>query len=325
MEAWIGALPPSVQEPVLKFSDPHPPGGRARARLAGRALVEFATAWPADRPGLATALDDLRDHLNAVGQTTLHQPGVVNMMRFVLADGASPAAPVSAASMAARYAQADTAMSSAIERIAELGDSLLADGDTVLIHDFAETRQAIIARAAKQGKRLTVIAPACRTRRADGIRVAKQARAVGHEAVVVTDAGVGWVVARGGIKLALLGADAFLPDGTLLATPGSLAIAAIGSRSDLPVYCPTDLWKLAPEIDPRISALNEAADPDGVPEAGDWMAAGLRYFNPLVDIVPGRLLIGLITEAGIIRPSEAGRNAARLYAAGPEDSHSPAS
>lgn len=322
MDEWISALPPSVREPVLQFSDPHPPGGRARARLAGRALVELAAAWPADRQGLATALDELRHRLNTVGQTTLHQPGVVNMMRFVLADGVAPGSPVSAPSMAARYAQADKAMTAAIGRIAELGDSLLADGDTVLIHDFAETRQAIIARAAKRGKRLTVIAPACRTRRADGIRVAREARAVGHEAVVVTDAGVGWVVARGGIKLALLGADSFLPDGTLLATPGSLAIAAIGSRSGLPVYCPTDLWKLAAVVDPRIPGLNEGTDPDGVPEANDWVAAGLRYFNPLVDIVPGELLTGLITEAGIIRPADAGRQATRLYASGPEDANS---
>jgi translation initiation factor 2B subunit (eIF-2B alpha/beta/delta family) len=318
MEGWIAALPPTVQDPVVKFADPHPPGGRARARLAGRALVEFARVWPAGQAGLRQALDDLCGHLNTVGQTTLHQPGVVNLMRFVLADGVADDAKDAAQTIARRFQEADTTMTTAIKKIAEIGDSLLADGDTVLIHDFAETRQAIVALAARNGKHLTVIAPACRTRRAHGIRVAREARAVGHDALVVTDAGLGWVVARGGIKAAFLGADAFLPDGTLLATPGSLAIATIGSRYGLSVYCPTDLWKLAPALDPRLEALNEAPDPDGVPEANEWVAEGLRYLNPLVDVVPGDFLTGLVTEAGIIKPRDAGREAARLYGSGPE-------
>jgi len=317
MEEWIAALAPTVRDPVMKFADPHPPGGRARARLAGKALVEFARAWPEDQPGLRGALDELCGRLNAVGQTTLHQPGVVNLMRFVLADGVPDDPATAAATLARRFQHADTTMTAAIHRIAELGDGLLADGDTVLIHDFAETRQAIVSLAAKRGKHLTVIAAACRTRRAHGIRVAREARAVGHRGVMVTDAGLGWVVARGGIRVAFLGADAFLPDGTLLATPGSLAIATIGSRYGLPIFCPTDLWKFAPEMDPRLNALNEAPDPDGVPEASEWLAEGLTYLNPLVDVVPGDLLSGLVTEAGIIKPGDAGRQAARLYGSGP--------
>jgi translation initiation factor 2B subunit (eIF-2B alpha/beta/delta family) len=312
-EPWIDDLPPSVREPVRIFADPHPPGGRARAQLAGRALVELAHTWPAKQPGLADALSQLTARLNTVGQTTLHQPGVVKMMAYVVAEGV-PEDPGAAASMLrARFERADTMMAAAIDRIAELGESLLEDGDTVLVHDYAETRQAIVALAARAHKRLTVIAPACRTRRAHGVRVAQAAKSVGHHAVVVTDAGLAWVIARGGIKAAFLGADCFLADGTLLATPGSLTIATVGSRVGLPVYCPTDLWKLAPSIDPALLALNEIEDPDGVPEALDWSAAGYTYLNPLVDFVPGQLLTGLVTEAGIIPPSDAGSAAHRLY------------
>jgi translation initiation factor 2B subunit (eIF-2B alpha/beta/delta family) len=318
MDDWIDALPPTVREPVLKFADPHPPGGRARARLAGRALVELARAWPARQPGLRGALDELCVHLNTVGQTTLHQPGVVNAMRYVLADGVSDDPAVAAARLAARFQEADSKMTSAIHKIAEVGDSLLADGDTVLIHDYAETRQAIVALAAKRGKHLTVIAPACRTRRADGVQVARGAREVGHKAVVITDAGLGWVIARGGIKLAFLGADSFLADGMLLATPGSLAIATIGARYGLPVFCPTDLWKLAPAVDPRLVALNEMEDADGVPEATEWVGEGFSFLNPLVDFVPGELLTGLVTEAGVISPRDAGRQAAKLYGSNSE-------
>ena len=49
----------------------------------------------------------------------------------------------------------------------------------------------------------------------------------------------------------------------------------------------------------------------------DWQAAGYGYRNPLVDVVPGDVLTGLITEAGVIRPADAGGEAARRHGIGP--------
>jgi translation initiation factor 2B subunit (eIF-2B alpha/beta/delta family) len=73
-----------------------------------------------------------------------------------------------------------------------------------------------------------------------------------------------------------------------------------------------------PEVSPELQALNEVEDPDGVPEALDWHAAGYGYRNPLVDEVPGDVLTGLITEAGIIGPAEAGRIGRERYGLGSE-------
>jgi len=136
---------------------------------------------------------------------------------------------------------------------------------------------------------------------------------VGHEAIVVTDAGIGWAVDTMGLRLCLIGADAVLPDGSALTSPGALAIALVGRRRRVPVYAVTDLCKLMPALSPELAALNEVEDPDGVPEALDWKAAGYSYRNPLVDLVPGDALTGLITEAGIITPSEAGAEGVRRY------------
>jgi translation initiation factor 2B subunit (eIF-2B alpha/beta/delta family) len=68
-----------------------------------------------------------------------------------------------------------------------------------------------------------------------------------------------------------------------------------------------------PALSPELLALNEVEDPDGVPEALEWHAAGYGYRNPLVDIVPGDALTGLVTEAGVIAPSEAGAEGVRRY------------
>jgi translation initiation factor 2B subunit (eIF-2B alpha/beta/delta family) len=311
-DGWIGRLPPAVAEHVRAFADPHPPGARARAQLAGRAIVELVAGWADDPAALRVAVEDLVAGLNSVGQGTVHQPGVRNMIGFVLAGGLDGTPSDVANRLRAAYEEASRTMAEASETMAEAGAGLLADGDRVLVHDFADrSTQAVVRRAAEQGKRLTVIATACRSRRADGIRVARESRAVGHDAIVVTDAGVAWAVGSLGLRVAFIGADALLPDGSTLTTPGALAAALSGLEYGVPVYAVTDLWKIMREVSPQLRDVNELEDPDGVPEALEWKAAGYAFRNPLVDIVPGRLLTGLVTEAGIIDPATAG-DAARM-------------
>ncbi len=316
-EAWIEALPPAVQAPVRAFADPHPPGARARAQLAAKALVELVRGWTGSEAGLGEAVDELVGHLHTVGQTTLHQPGVRNMIETVLAGGVTGPRGAVVARMTAAYERASTIVANASETMAAAGAALLTDGDWILVHDFADrSTQAVVRLAAADGLRLTVVATACRSRRTDGLRVARESREVGHKAIVVTDAGVGWAVASMGLRLCLIGADAVLLDGSVLTSPGALAIALVGREWGVPVYAVTDLWKIMPEVSPELRALNEVEDPDGVPEALEWKAAGYDFRNPLVDIVPGGALAGLITEAGIIAPADAGRIARERYGLG---------
>jgi methylthioribose-1-phosphate isomerase len=317
MEPWITALPPAVQRSVLAFADPKPPGARARAQLAAEAVIELVRGWPADEPGLAAAVNELVANLHTVGQTTLHQPGVRNMLDAVMAGGLDGPRDELVARMTRAHEAATAVMTQASGVIARTGADLVSDGDRILVHDFADrSTQAVVREAAAQGKHLTVVATACRSRRTDGIRVAREALEVGHEAIVVTDAGVGWAVASMGLRLALVGADAVLPDGSVLTSPGALTIALVGQRTGVPVYAATDLWKIMSSMSPELEALNEVEDPDGVPEALEWRAAGYGFRNPLVDVVPGDSLTGLITEAGVVTPADAGRVAFERYGLG---------
>ena len=316
-EPWIGALPELVRAAVWAYADPHPPGARARAQLAGTALAELVRGWPADRPGLPAAVAELVEHLHTVGHTTLHQPGVRNMIDYVLAGGVEGDRAAVAARIDDRLATARATMAAASGTMARAGAGLLADGDRILVHDFADrSTQAVVRAAAEDGKHLTVVATACRSRRTDGIRVARESVAVGHEAIVVTDAGIAWAVDRMDLRLCLIGADAVLPDGSVLTSPGALTIGLVGRLRDVPVYAVTDLWKMMAAVSPELEALNEVEDADGVPEALEWRAAGYGYRNPLVDIVPGHLLTGLITEAGIIAPGSAGAESRARYGFG---------
>ncbi len=307
-------LPPAAQHALDVFSDPHPPGAVQRARWAGRALVEVARAWPAGEPGLPDAIDALVERIRTIGQSTAHQPQIPNYLRFVIGPGVPEDPAEAAARLAERAGEGEAITQRAIDRCAELGAGLLRDGDAIVVTDFSpSSSHAIMVRAAKDGKRLTVYVPACYTRRSNGYRAATEAREMGHEAVIVTDAGTGWVLTRGGVRAAFMGADAFLPDGSLLTTNGALAVASIAAHLGIDVYGVYDLWKLLPAWTPELTQLNDLEDPDAVPDAPRWAAAGFRYLNPLVDLVPAALLTACITDAGIVPPSSVEALARDLY------------
>jgi translation initiation factor 2B subunit (eIF-2B alpha/beta/delta family) len=314
-QAFLQALPEGSRRALDVFSDPHPPGAVERARWAGRSVVEFASAWPPGRPGLPAAVDELVAGIQRLGQSTLHQPQIPNYLRFVIGPGIPDDPVVAARALAERTAQAERITQEAIDVCARLGADMLANGDHVVISDFSPSSSwAILDMAARDDKHLIVYAPACRTRRANGFRAAREARALGHEAVITTDAGSGWVLSSRPIRAAFIGADAFLPDGTVLTTNGALAIASVAAHLGIPAYSVYDLWKYLEAWSPALDELNDLADPDGVPEAEEvWAPAGFRYLNPLVDRIPGRLFTAAITDAGILAPAEVGAAALRRY------------
>jgi len=156
-ESWIRALPDPVRAAVVAFADPHPPGARARAQLAAEALTALVAGWPVESTGLDDAVRDLVAHLTTVGQTTLHQPGVTNMIEAVLAGGLAGEPTAVAARMRARYEAITATMAVASDTMATTGGALLSDGDRILVHDFADrSTQAVVRQAATDGKRLTV-------------------------------------------------------------------------------------------------------------------------------------------------------------------------
>jgi translation initiation factor 2B subunit (eIF-2B alpha/beta/delta family) len=314
-QAFIQALPEGSRQALEVFSDPHPPGAVERARLSGRALVEFARAWPAGQPGLPAAIAEVVAGIRQLGQTTLHHPQVENYMAAVIGPGVPDDGVLAAQELGERAAAAERRTQDAIDTCAELGADLLAAGDSVIVTDFSPSSSwAILERASRDGKLLTVYVPACRTRRASGFRAAEEARTLGHKSIIVTDAGTGWVLTSRPIRAAFIGADAFLPDGTILTTNGALAIASIGAHLDISVYSVFDLWKYLPRWLPQIDELNDLEDPDGVPEACEiWAPGGFEYLNPLVDRIPGSLFKAAITDAGVIDPASVGAAALARY------------
>jgi len=81
-DRWIDELPPDVAAPVRAYADPHPPGARARAQLAGQAVLALVSGWSGTDEALTSAVDDLVVNMVDVGEET----GELDTMLYKVAD-----------------------------------------------------------------------------------------------------------------------------------------------------------------------------------------------------------------------------------------------
>lgn len=316
-------LPLAVRQALTGLEASHPPGAEGRALLAAAAIHELVRGWSGPDDSMLAATEALVDRILNTAQGTAHQPGVRNAIAF-MTRGTLPVDRVRAeAVLAERRRWIETSFAASEEQMAAAGAALLESGDRILVHDYAEhSTQAVVRRAAEEGKKLEIIATACRSRRADGLRVADEALALGHSVWVVTDAGIAWAVTYFNVVAAFLGADSVIHDGSLLTTPGALAIGLAARMAGVPVYAVADLWKVEERFSRTLQSINQTEDPDGVPEALEWSARGLHYLNPLVDVVPGELITAFITEHGAINPAHVGATSLAVRSAAASDGES---
>jgi len=122
---------------------------------------------------------------------------------------------------------------------------------------------------------------------------------------VVPDAAAGWLLARAGIDVVLLGVDRIAADGAVTAVIGTRGVARLARDAGVPVYAAGPLLSVDPATaDERGSSVDAEAyvglgEPDLLASdaPGDVTARG-----PLQDVTPPELLDGLVTEAGVLRP-----------------------
>lgn len=105
-------------------------------------------------------------------------------------------------------------------------------------------------------------------------------------------------------EMVLIGADAILPDGSIINKVGSYGIALAAWKNKIPVYSVAGLLKLA-EKDQIIELRDEAEIVFSSPD--------FDVFNPAFDKVPAELITGIICEQGIIKPKDFKATAHKKY------------
>ncbi|RLG47542.1 MAG: hypothetical protein DRO06_02685 [Thermoproteota archaeon] len=122
----------------------------------------------------------------------------------------------------------------------------------------------------------------------EGVEMALLLSEAGVPVRVVPDSCVAWIVAELGTP-GLIGADAVLPDGSVLNKVGSLPLALALSRAGLPLLVAADLSKLV-SAEPPTPVVELEIHPSLPPSS-----------VPPMEVVPGDLIDYLVTERGVLR------------------------
>ncbi|ADK82972.1 translation initiation factor eIF-2B alpha/beta/delta subunit family protein [Sediminispirochaeta smaragdinae] len=187
--------------------------------------------------------------------------------------------------------------------MADIGSSLIDDGDGVLTMCFAETSFILtIALAMEQGKRIKVYTPETRPYLQGARLTAPCLEEIGADVTLITDNMPAYLMSQGKIQKYMTAVDIAVSDGWVANKIGTYQNAISAAFHGIP-YFPfsgdPDMRKVG-----RDSIIIERRDPEevkhlrGLATTTDTMKA----YYPAFDIVPPHLIAGIITPKGLISP-----------------------
>ena len=185
----------------------------------------------------------------------------------------------------------------AVSKVAEFGAELISEDAFVLVHSNSRTIFEIIKKAHEAGKSFQVIQsesrPIC-----EGRAAAAKLSKLGIQSIYLFDAAIGRGVERADVVL--LGADS-LSEASLINKTGTKAICLLAKEAVVPCYAACESSKFIPQ---KLSPKKEQSrDPNEV-----WTdpPPETTIENYYFDSVPLDLFTGIITEEGVLTPTEAG-------------------
>ncbi len=197
-------------------------------------------------------------------------------------------------------------------RIGKSGAALLKSGDTVLTHCNAGglatggcgSALSIMYVAHEQGKRIHVYADETRPLLQGARLTAWELMRAGIDTTLISDNMAGEVMREGKIDIVITGADRIAANGDTANKIGTYGLASLAAIHHIPFYIAAPSSTLDLEISSGDKIPIEQRDPDEVRKIGGrWIAPrNVRVYNPAFDVTPARLIRGIVTEMGIIRP-----------------------
>jgi methylthioribose-1-phosphate isomerase len=197
-------------------------------------------------------------------------------------------------------------------KIGEYGQKLLSSGDTVLTHCNAGglatagygTALGVIRAAVAQGKKIKVLADETRPLLQGARLTCWELEREGIPVTLITDNMAGYLMKKGEISLAVVGADRIALNGDAANKIGTYSVAVLAREHHLPFYVAAPLSTFDFSLETGEGIPIEERQPDEVRKIGGQLitVADLPVRNPAFDVTPARLISAIITESGVLRP-----------------------
>ena len=276
---------------------------------AAAAFALALTAYHSKATSGTALLAELKDAAKTIEST---RPTAVNLfwaVNRILSkaqgfSGSVNALKVFVAQEAQRIADEDAEANRAIGRN---GAELIKDGDVVLTHCNAGelatveygTALGVVRAAVEQGKKVKVIATETRPLLQGARLTAYELKRDGIPVTLITDNMVGYVMHKGLVNCAVVGADRIVQD-AVFNKIGTFTVAVLAKEHDVPFYVAApkstfDLKRKAADV------VIEERNPMEVTHFGGRQiaASGVNVLNPAFDVTPLKYVSAIICESGV--------------------------
>ncbi len=284
------------------------PGGQADGRTGGQADGDVEADFRAVRDACET--------LGATRPTAVNLRWALDRMQRRAEQAAAAGEDLPAALVAEADAihGEDRAMCA---RIGQLGAELLSDDATVcticnagiLATGGIGTALAPVYVAQEAGRRPRVIVPETRPLLQGSRLTAWELSRSGVSCTVIADSMLASRLRRGDVRCAIVGADRIAANGDVANKIGTYGLALAARAHGVPFYvaAPSSSIDLGTADGSRIPIEERARDE--VARIGDRTLApeGVAVWNPAFDVTPAALITGIITDRGVLAPSELAR------------------
>jgi methylthioribose-1-phosphate isomerase len=168
------------------------------------------------------------------------------------------------------------------------------------------TALGVVRSAWREGRLARVYA--CETRpRWQGARLTSwECVQEGIPVTVITDNMAAHCLNRGMIDLVVVGADRIAANGDTANKIGTYSLALVAKAHNIPFFVAAPLSTIDFDLTDGMKIPIEERHQSEIYQVGETLLCtpGVEFYNPGFDITPADLITGIITEQGVVKPSE---------------------
>ncbi|AFZ21827.1 S-methyl-5-thioribose-1-phosphate isomerase [Allocoleopsis franciscana] len=168
------------------------------------------------------------------------------------------------------------------------------------------TALGVVRSAWREGRLARVYASETRPRQQGAKLTSWECVHEGIPVTVITDNMAAHCMNRGMIDAVIVGADRIAANGDTANKIGTYSLAIVAKAHNIPFYVAAPLSTVDFKLSNGMEIPIEERHPSEIYQIGETLVCppGVEFYNPAFDVTPADLITGIITEKGVVTPSE---------------------
>jgi methylthioribose-1-phosphate isomerase len=168
------------------------------------------------------------------------------------------------------------------------------------------TALGVVRSAWREGRLARVYASETRPRQQGAKLTSWECVHEGIPVTVITDNMAAHCMNRGMIDAVVVGADRIAANGDTANKIGTYSLAIVAKAHNIPFFVAAPLSTVDFELSNGMKIPIEERHPSEIYQIGETLVCppGVEFYNPAFDVTPAELITGIITEKGVVKPSE---------------------